>query len=130
MIGMQWVMTSLFEYLQRFVDTLNKIIQKSNRKIPDISETYPLGIRANLRVHQGDAYYLVISPDKTFFKRGTSAVDLNLEATESFWIGAFRGEHSIISGLPTGKLKVRGLRSSFVPLVILSSLVSLFDKLQ
>ena len=122
-------MTALFEYLQRFVKSLDRIIQKSNRKIPDFYEVFPIGIRANLRVHKGNAYYLVVSPKRSFVKQGTSAVDLNLEATESFWLDAFKGKYSIISGVPTGKVKVRGLRSSFLPLVTLSSLVSLFSSL-
>ncbi len=130
MRAMWMEMTQLFEFLQRFVATVNKFLQKGTPKIPSIPEVYPLGVRTNLRVYEGEAFYLVISPEKAFVKKGTSAVDLNLEATEAFWLGVFKGEHSLISGLPTGKMKVRGLRSSLVPLVLLSSLISLFSNIQ
>ncbi len=123
-------MSSLYDYLQQFVRNLNIIFKKSKIKLPNIVELYPLGIRANIRVRNGNTYYLVVSPKECFVKKGASAVDLNIEAPESFWIGAMKGEYSIVSGVPTGKVKIRGLRSSFLPLILLSSLIALFSNLK
>ncbi|MHA1129706.1 MAG: hypothetical protein ACTSQI_21300 [Candidatus Helarchaeota archaeon] len=123
-------MQSVYDHLTKFVTKLNKLIKGEEQKFPDMSEIYPLGIRANLRVVGGPVYYLLISPEKTFVKKGNSAVDLNLEANETFWVNSFLGNHSILSGLPTGELKVRGLRSSFLPLVILSMLIMLSSKIK
>jgi len=123
-------MQSLYDFLQQFVRNINNIFKKSKIKLPNIIELYPFGIRTNIRVHNGDTYYLVVSPEKCFVKKGASAVDLNIEASESFWIGVMKGEYSIVSGLPTGKVKIRGLRSSILPLIFLSSLIILFSNLK
>jgi len=118
-------MNAVFERFERLTAFLNAYSKKNAYEIPEFTELYPLGLRLNIRVKDGDKYYLAITPKKSFVKKGTSAVDLNLEATEDFWLGAFEGKYSVISGVMTKKVKVRGLRSSFMPLVIFSSIVSL-----
>ncbi|MHA1264775.1 MAG: hypothetical protein ACTSRS_06015 [Candidatus Helarchaeota archaeon] len=123
-------MESIDKHLTQILNKLQKILQKGGVRIPAITELYPMGIRANLRVRGGPAYYLVISPQEMFVKKGTSAVDLNLEAEESFWLEALTGTQSLIAGLTTGKLKVRGLRSSFLSLILLSSLLEFISKLK
>lgn len=118
-------MNSLFERIERMIEFLNIYLKKNAEKFPDLTELYPLGLRLNIRVKDGEKYYLAITPKKSFIKKGTSAVDLNLEAPESFWLGAFAGKYSIISGVMTKEVKVRGLRSSFMPLILFSSIISL-----
>jgi putative sterol carrier protein len=121
-------LSTIFEHLERIIEFSDKILRHEARKIPDITELYPLGLRLNVRIRDGESYYLVISPKRSFVKKGSNAVDLNLEAPKSFWIGALEGKYSIISGLMNGQVKVRGLRSSFLPLIIFSSIISLFSK--
>ena len=118
-------MASLFERIERIIEFLNTYLKKNAEKFPDLTEVYPLGVRLNIRVKDGEKYYLAITPEKSFIKKGTSAVDLNLEASENFWLGVFEGRFSIISGVMTKEVKVRGLRSSFVPLIMFSSIISL-----
>jgi len=117
----------LFDQFRKLTEVLNKILKQRIPKIPEFIEVYPLGIRLNIRVSGGESFYLMISPEKSFVKKGASAVDLNLEASENFWQDALKGEYSIISGMMEGKVKVRGLRSSFFPLIIFSSILSLFS---
>jgi putative sterol carrier protein len=118
-------MSLLFERIERIIAFLNIYLRKNAEKFPDLTELYPLGLRLNIRVKDGEKYYLAITPKRSFIQKGTSAVDLNLEAPASFWLGAFEGKYSIISGVMTKEVKVRGLRSSFMPLIIFSSIISL-----
>lgn len=118
-------MPAVFERIQRIIEFLNVYIKKNANQLSDFIESYPLGLRLNIRVKDGEKYYLMIAPTKSFVKKGTNAVDLNLEASESFWLEAFEGNCSIISGVVTKKVKVRGLRSSFMPLIVFSSIISL-----
>jgi putative sterol carrier protein len=118
-------MNLLFERIERIIEFLNTYLKKNTEKFPDLTELYPLGLRLNIRVKDGEKYYLAITPERSFIKKGTSAVDLNLEAPESFWLEAFAGKYSIISGVMTKEVKVRGLRSSFMPLILFSSIISL-----
>jgi len=126
--GLRKKLSNIFERLERIVAFSNKIIRHKAGKIPDITELYPLGLRLNIRIRDGESYYFVLSPKRSFVKKGSSAVDLNLEAQSGFWIGALEGKYSIVSGLMNGQVKVRGLRSSFLPLIIFSSIISLFSK--
>jgi putative sterol carrier protein len=118
-------MSAVFERIKKIIDILNTYLKKEVHEFPSFTELYPLGLRLNIRVKEGEKYYVAITPRKSFVKKGTSAVDLNLEAAEDFWLGAFEGKYSVISGVMAKRVKVRGLRSSFMPLIMFSSIISL-----
>jgi len=99
-------------------------------KIGKIYTYYPEGFKVNIivkgKIPKG--YTLLVSKYGCKVLKGLSSTQLNLTSDYETWYNIFCGKDRIIKGIMENKIKLRGIRPTLSQLIILSSLIYLFQK--